>query len=68
MTEINRNKIKELREGKKLTQKELGERCRLKAPAINIIETGRRKRVYVHELAAIASALDVRLTELLCTN
>jgi transcriptional regulator with XRE-family HTH domain len=58
------NRVRELREEKKVTQEELGRRVELSRTSITNIEKG-RQRVLLHQMVEIASALDASPRDLM---
>lgn len=57
-------RVRELREGRSVTQEELAKRVQLSRASITNIERG-RQRVLLHQLVNIAAALDAKPSELM---
>ena len=58
------NKLKMLRQQKKLTQKQLGRKSGLSQSYINELENGKKVNPSITALSRIANALDVSVAEL----
>lgn len=65
MSPVNGARIRELRDERGLSQRELARLAGVRQPSLSAIETGSAKRVDVSMLESIASALNVGLTDLL---
>lgn len=68
MSPVNGSRIRELREARELSQRELARRAGVRQPSLSAIENGQAKRVDVVMLEDIAKALGVDLVDLLTTR
>jgi putative transcriptional regulator len=62
---VNGSRIRELRDERGYSQRELARRAGVRQPSLSAIETGQAKRVDVAMLEQIAKALEVELSDLL---